>query len=280
MTQAIVCESLVHVYGAGVTRVIALQGLDLDLEEGELVAVVGRSGSGKTTLLNILAGEDVPTAGAARVDGHDLTRLSGAERDAYRRRTVGYVVQQPMANLDPTLSVAENVDLPLAAIGIDPRTRRRRSLELLDALSIAGLAGARPGELSSGEQQRVAAAAALAPDPRVLLADEPTAHMDSDSAHAFLSALDAYRRANRLTVLLVTHDSQVDKFVDRVIRIRDGRTSTEREPLRTSEELIVLDRAGRLQLPEALVRDLGFGSRVRVRREGDHIVVERVGDDA
>lgn len=277
---AILCESLVHVYGTGATRVIALQGLDLDLAEGELVAIVGRSGSGKTTLLNILAGEDLPTAGVARVDEQDLTRFSAADRERYRRRTVGYILQRPMANLDPTLSIRENVALPLIALGIERRDGRRRVDEVLAALAIAPLAEARPHEISSGEQQRAAAAAALAPAPRVLLADEPTAHMDSESAHAFLTALDAYRRSQRLTVLLVTHDSQVDGFVDRVIRIRDGRTSTERAPLRTSEELIVVDRAGRLQLPEALMRELGFGARVRVRRDGERVVIERVREDA
>ena len=273
MSQTVVaCDGLVHIYRTAKIEAVALQGLDLAVERGEFVAIVGRSGSGKTTLLNILGGHDRPSAGYANVAGFDLATLPPGQREAYRRR-VGHVLQTPLANLDRDLSVQENVELPLLARGIASSERRNTVGRFLEAFALGPVARARPSLLSGGEQQRTALAAALAAGPEVLLADEPTAEMDRDGARAALAQLSSLRTEFGTTVIMVTHDVDMHRVVDRVINIRDGRTSTERRGGR--EELVVLDRVGRLQLPEQLVHELGLVGRVRIRREGERIVIER-----
>lgn len=288
---AIVCDNLVRIFATPATRgeqrveVVALQGLDLLVDPGELVAVVGASGSGKSTLLSILSGLDVPTAGAARVAGHDLLRMGRRERVAYQRHTVGFVWQQTERNLLPYLTATENVVLPMAIARVPRRERARRAAELLDLLGVGAQAGRRPAEMSGGQQQRVAIAVALANSPEVLLADEPTGELDSaTSAEVFEAFRDANRRLG-VTVLVVTHDPLVSEHVERTVAIRDGRTSSEvlrrtevdehgRER-HVAEEFAVLDRAGRLQLPRDFVTALDLRQRVRLALEPDHIQVRR-----
>jgi putative ABC transport system ATP-binding protein len=275
------CRDLVRIFTAQGVEVQALQGLDLDVERGELVALVGASGSGKSTLLTILSGLDTPTAGSAEVAGVDLVTLRRRDRVRYQRHTVGFVWQQTARNLLPYLSAAENVAAVLALAGT--RDRARRVTELLELLGIADLADRRPGELSGGQQQRVAIAVALANAPDVLLADEPTGELDE---HTSAEVLDALRHANEVlgvTVLIVTHDASVASHVQRTVRIRDGRTAT--ETLRrtqtnaagveehVAEEFAVLDRVGRLQLPEEYLRALDMRGRVRLGLEPDRIEV-------
>ena len=284
----VVCDRLVRIHRAGRIEVQALQGLDLVVQHGEVMAIVGASGSGKSTLLRVLSGIDVPTAGSARVAGRDLLAMSPAERLRFRRHTVGFVQQQTAQNLLPYLSAAENVALPMALAGVRRRERRVRSAELLDSLGIADKAARRPVELSGGEQQRVAIGVALANRPEVLLADEPTGELDAATG---AEVLDALVRANRdfgTTVVIVTHDQGVSGTVGRTVAIRDGRTSTEvvrttatnadGEESITAEEYVLLDRAGRLQLPAAHRRALGLRDRVRVSLEHDRIEVRR-GDE-
>ena len=284
----VVCDRLVRIHRAGRIEVQALQGLDLVVQHGEVMAIVGASGSGKSTLLRVLSGIDVPTAGSARVAGRDLLAMSPAERLRFRRHTVGFVQQQTAQNLLPYLSAAENVALPMALAGVRRRERRVRSAELLDSLGIADKAARRPVELSGGEQQRVAIGVALANRPEVLLADEPTGELDAATG---AEVLDALVRANRdfgTTVVIVTHDQGVSGTVGRTVAIRDGRTSTEvvrttatnadGEESTTAEEYVLLDRAGRLQLPAAHRRALGLRDRVRVSLEHDRIEVRR-GDE-
>src|SRR5215470_10646009 len=174
----IVCDRVVRIYSGDGLEVQALQGLDLLVEEGELTAVVGASGSGKSTLMNILAGLDSPTAGRARVAGHDLAAMTSRERLGYRRSTVGFIWQQTSRNLLPYMTALQNVIMPMRFAGLAHRRRTRRAAELLDVLGLADCAGRAPTQMSGGEQQRTAIATALANNPRVLLADEPTGELD------------------------------------------------------------------------------------------------------
>jgi ABC-type lipoprotein export system ATPase subunit len=272
------CEGLVHIYRSNGLEVVALQGLELEVQRGEMVAIVGRSGSGKTTLMNVLAGVEVPSAGRTVVEGHELSQLRDAERNLFRQQVVGYVWQRATDGLTPEITAAENVQVPLMRLRIGWRDRRKRAAELLEALGIGPRGSNRPAELSSGEQQRLAIAVALASQPKVLLADEPTGQLDSSTAQSVLEDLRQLQRELGTTVIAVTHDHQVERFADRVIGIRDGRTSTEtryvtREGQDLADELVILDTAGRLQLPPALVRELGLRGRVRVRREGDKLII-------
>ncbi|MCK8609850.1 ABC transporter ATP-binding protein [Agromyces sp. C10] len=294
MTQSIaephiLCSDLVRIFSADGVEVQALQGLNLRIEAGELVALIGASGSGKSTLLTILSGLDTATAGVARVAGHDLLGMGARERVAYRRRTVGFVWQQTSRNLLPYLTAAENVAMAMAVAGGSRRgARAARVAELLDLLDVAAAADRRPAELSGGEQQRVAIAVALANDPKVLLADEPTGELDEATSGSVLEAMRSVNERLGVTMLIVTHDPSVSEHVRRTVQIRDGRTST--EVLRSTridehgteqaiaEEFAVLDRVGRLQLPHEFVTGLGLRDRVRLSLEPDHVQV-RPGHD-
>jgi ABC-type lipoprotein export system ATPase subunit len=290
----IACDGLVRIYKQAELEVVALQGLDLLVEGGEMIAIVGASGSGKSTLLNILGGMDVPSAGRAVVAGYDLGRLKNAERTRFRRRVIGFVWQQTGRNLLPYLSAAQNVELPMVLDG--RKKRKQRALELLDLVGLADRARHRPDSLSGGEQQRTAIAVALANDPNVVLADEPTGELDSQTSSDVFGLLRRVNRELGTTIVIVTHDAFVSEQVQRTVAIRDGRTSTEtlRRTEQTeggddrviSEEYAVVDRAGRLQLPRAHVDALELKNRVRLRLEEDHVGVwpdrpdDRPRDDA
>ena len=264
----ILCEDVVRIFTAEGIEVQALQGLNLSVERGDLVALVGASGSGKSTLLTILSGLDRPTAGAAAVAGHDLAAMSARERQVYRRDTVGFVWQQTARNLLPYLTAAENIALPMVL------TRRRGS---------QARRRARTAELSGGEQQRVAIATAVANAPRVLLADEPTGELDEATSADVLEAIRHVTAELGMTTLIVTHDPAVASHVRRTVRIRDGRTATE-NLRRTAvdehgrehhlhEEFAVIDKVGRLQLPREFVEALDLRERVRLGLEPDHVRV-------
>jgi len=278
----ILCADLVRVFSTRGVEVQALQGLNLRVEPGELVAVVGASGSGKSTLLSILSGLDTPTAGSARVAGHDLLTMSSRERVQFQRQSVGFVWQQTAKNLLPYLTAAENIEA-IIALGTagGARSRRMRSGELVELLSLGDLGDRLPGQLSGGQQQRVAIAVAIANRPRVLLADEPTGELDAATSVEVLDALRSVNESSGVTTLIVTHDPGVSSHVRRTIQIRDGRTST--EVLRSTrveddgsehavaEEFAVLDRVGRLQLPEDFTAELGLRDRVRLSLEPNHV---------
>jgi ABC-type lipoprotein export system ATPase subunit len=279
----IVCDNLVKIYKVANLEVVALQGLDLVVEAGELIAIVGASGSGKSTLQNILGGLDTPTAGKAEVAGFDLASLGTRERTNYRRRVVGFIWQQTARNLFPYLTAGENVELPLVLDGLAAGTRHERSRELLALVGMADRAAHRPDQLSGGEQQRVAIAIALANRPKVLLADEPTGELDNESADEIFSSFRAINETLGVTVVVLTHDPLVATQVNRTIAIRDGRTSTETlrraevdsagEHRIIAEEFALLDRAGRLQLPSEYVEALELERRVRLALEPDHVSV-------
>ncbi|MFG2328698.1 ABC transporter ATP-binding protein [Streptomyces sp. NPDC048604] len=281
----IACDRLVRIFTTDGVEVQALQGLDLLVQPGELMALVGASGSGKSTLMNILAGLDVPTAGAAKVAGCDLLSMDAKARLRYRREVVGFVWQQTGRNLLPYLTAAQNVALPMQLKGgrMSRRAKAQRAEELLGMLGVADCRDRRPHQLSGGQQQRVAIAVALANDPAVLLADEPTGELDSATGEQVFAA---FRRANEelgTTIVIVTHDQAVATEVRRTVAIRDGRTSSEvlrrteidaegQESL-VSKEYAMLDRAGRLQLPADYTQALGMQHRVLLELEPDHIGV-------
>ena len=198
-------------------RIGALSGVSMRLESGDFVALTGPSGSGKSTLLNVIGALDRPDAGSIRVGGQELSRLDAAE---YRARTVGFVFQ--FHNLIPTLSAAENVQIPMMGRDVGRRERDRRARALLDEVGLAGRSDASPTTLSGGERQRVAIARALANEPRLLLADEPTGALDSETGAQIVRLLLALRDQRRMTVLLVTNDEAVSHKADRVLRLRDG----------------------------------------------------------
>jgi len=287
----VVCDNLVKIYKVADIEVVALQGLDLVVEKGEFMAIIGNSGSGKSTLLNILGGLDRPSAGKVFVNGEDLLKLTDKQLVRYKRETVGFVWQNNARNLIPYLTALENVELPMLLTG---RDRRQKALELLDMVGLAHRKKNKLEQLSGGEQQRVAIAIALANNPKLLLADEPTGAVDTKTA---AQILDVFREINSVlgvTIIIVTHDRQVARKVDRVVAIRDGRTSSEfirrksyAEELAelssdigtvgrdTHEELAVLDKVGRLQIPREYLEALGLAgkNRVKVELEGDRIVI-------
>jgi ABC-type lipoprotein export system ATPase subunit len=273
------CENMVKIYKVADLEVVALQGLDLLVRQGEMMALVGPSGSGKSTLMNILGGLDFPTAGRVRVGDYNLLELTRRDQVRYRRHHVGFVWQQTARNLLPYLTAAENVELPMALAGFPARERRERAADLLSRVGLGDRTKHRPDRLSGGEQQRVAIAVAMANRPSLLLADEPTGEVDSHSAEAIYHALRALNEEFGVTVIIVTHDMTVSTRVDRVVGMRDGRTSTEILRRRdgdvaiSEEEYAILDRAGRLQLPEAYIEALDMEDRVRLRLNEDHVGV-------
>ncbi len=279
----IVCDRLVRIYYGEGIEVQALQGLDLVIAEGELTALIGAAGSGKSTLVNILAGLDTPTAGKAWVAGHNLGAMSAQERLGYRRNVVGFIWQQTSRNLLPYMTARQNVLLPMRLNSVRRRERVRRANFLLDTLGIADCADRTLDRMSGGEQQRAAIATALANEPRLLLADEPTGELDSATAQEVFSAMRTANSELGVTMLVVTHDPAVSSQVRRTIAIRDGKTSSETirhtatdesgETTLHAREYATLDRAGRVQLPREMTRRLGMRNRVELQEEPDHIGV-------
>ena len=254
----ILCRDLFKIYKRADLEVVALRGLNLTIEQGELVAIVGASGSGKSTLLNILAGLDRPSAGQVRVGQRDLLDISEQGLVAYRRQDVGFVWQATARNLLPYLSVADNIELPMALAGQPGSHRRGWAMTLLEALGIGDKAERMPHQLSGGEQQRAAIGVALANQPPLLLADEPTGELDTANAVLVFELLKSLNRNFGVTIIIVTHYPAVSQFVDRVVHIRDGRIGSETistasyrpDGARAEYEFLVVDEAGRLQLPE------------------------------
>ncbi|MFF2092414.1 ABC transporter ATP-binding protein [Paenibacillus sp. NPDC058174] len=276
------CEGLVKIYKAADLEVFALQGLDLHVEAGELMAIIGNSGSGKSTLLNMLGGLDRPTAGSLVVDGKDMLKFSERDYVRYKRESVGFVWQNNGRNLIPYLTAQQNVELPILLQG---RRKKERARELLEAVGLSHRAHNKLQQLSGGEQQRVAIAIALANQPRLLLADEPTGSVDSRMATQILELFRELNRTLGLTVVIVTHDPELARKVDRVVAIRDGKISSEMlrkgsylqelEAMAEDEaaarethvEYAVLDKAGRLQVPAGYLETAGFKDKRKVRVE-------------
>jgi ABC-type lipoprotein export system ATPase subunit len=264
-------HNLVKIYKAADLEVVALQGLDLRVPVGEMLALVGPSGAGKSTLLNILGGLDVPSAGRCEVAGVDLTRLSAKERLLYRRRIVGHVWQQTSRNLLSDLTLLDNVMVPMVLSGYPAGKRKRHATELLELVGLGPRLHYKPDRLSGGEQQRGALAVALANEPPLLLADEPTGELDSVTAQDVLKLLRRLNLELGLTTIVVTHDELVAQVMDRSVAIRDGRTSTELVHAEEAEETVIIDSVGRLQIPKPLLESLDFNGRARVHFADDHL---------
>ncbi|PKO05325.1 MAG: ABC transporter [Chloroflexi bacterium HGW-Chloroflexi-3] len=292
MEPLITCENLVKIYSSSISRfhkgveVVALQGLDLTVVQGEMIGIVGESGSGKSTLLNILGGLDRPSAGKVLVAGANLLEMSAEELNSYRLEKVGFVWQQTTRNLVPYLSALENVQIPMRIQHVPEEQCRQRATQLLDITGLTERLQHLPGQLSGGEQQRVAIAVALANQPDLILADEPTGELDTITSARIYEILRKINRDLGATLIIVSHDPGISRYVDRVVLIRDGKTSTEtvrvtpevdfhdkhRQPLEADkyEELLMLDSVGRVQIPQSMLEALNIGSRVRaeVNQEG------------
>jgi ABC-type lipoprotein export system ATPase subunit/bifunctional DNA-binding transcriptional regulator/antitoxin component of YhaV-PrlF toxin-antitoxin module len=291
---AIVCDNLVKIYKIAGLEVVALQGLDLVVKDGEMLGIVGASGSGKSTLLNILGGLDRPSAGRVWTYGADLLKFNDRDLDRYRRTMVGFVWQQSARNLIPYLTAVENIEVPMTLSGLSGAKKRRRAEELLDAVGLADRKDHHLSQLSGGEQQRIAIAVALANDPRLLLADEPTGEVDEATSQTIYNIFKRLNHEMGQTILIVSHDPGIAREVDRVVAIRDGKTAAEtvrtssRRRKKTSteidgleehedeeifDELTVLDSAGRLQIPKEYLEHFGIRKRVRLEIREDSISI-------
>ena len=295
------CDSLVKIYKTKDIEVLALQGLDLTVKRVELMAIIGNSGSGKSTFLNMIGGLDRPSAGKLYVDGKNLFQMTENELVKYKRSTVGFVWQNNARNLLPYLTAWENVMTPMLFVeekekAVSEEEKKKRALELLELVGLGHRKDSKLNQLSGGEQQRVAIAIALANNPKLLLADEPTGAVDRKTAD---DILEMFRKLNEklgLTIVIVTHDKELAKKVNRVVSIRDGKTSSERimkndyrermehldidwQEEETQEEFAVLDRAGRVQIPSELLEQMGMdGNKVKLEFIGGKIVIEKPKD--
>ncbi len=291
------CEDLVKIYKTKESEVLALQGLELQVPRGELMAIIGNSGSGKSTFLNMIGGLDRPSAGRLFVDGKNLFQLSEQELVVYKKKTVGFVWQNNARNLLPYLTAWQNVQTPMlfSPEKISASARREKARELLELVGMGAKRNSRLNQLSGGEQQRVAIAIALANDPALLLADEPTGSVDVNTGNYILDVFRTLNREKGLTIVIVTHDRQLSRKVSRVVAIRDGKTSTEfvsrnsYAAFETSlegkagalefeeehQEYAVLDKAGRVQIPREMLEELGVdGKKVRMSLQGGRIIIE------
>jgi energy-coupling factor transport system ATP-binding protein len=250
-------RDLFRVHSTAEGDAVALQGLSLTVPEGEIVVVLGPSGSGKTTLLRILAGFDRPSAGIVRVSGEDIARLPPRRLAAYRTRLLGYVDQHYLQSLAAELPARELVGVQLGLAGVSSAERLRRADELLDRVGLGGKRDRLPGELSGGEQQRVAVCAALAHRPRLFLADEPTGELDAVSARLLYDLIGELAREERCTAVIVSHDPASTRIADRIVRVRDGRISEE-SGAGVGEGDLVVGRGGWLRLPEEFLLRVGI----------------------
>lgn len=281
-------EGLVKIYKSKETEVLALQGLDLTVEEGELTAIIGNSGSGKSTFLNMIGGLDRPSAGSLMVGGKNLFTMTEKQLVLYKRNTVGFVWQNNGRNLLPFLTVLENVMMPMSISGT--KKKKEKAVQLLEMVGMAHKKRSRMNMLSGGEQQRVAIAIALANSPKLLLADEPTGSVDVKTADYIFDVFTELNKSGQ-TILIVTHDVALSKKVRRVVAIRDGKISSERvlkeayaDRLKetnidwrqedTQEEYSIVDRAGRVQIPADLLQEMNLkGNKVRVALQDGKVVL-------
>ena len=285
------CENLVKIYKTPDVEVLALQGLEVRIERGELMAIIGNSGSGKSTFLNMIGGLDRPSAGRLVVDGKDLFKMNERELVQYKRSTVGFVWQNNARNLLPYLTAWQNVQTPM--LFEKGAKKKQRALELLEMVGLSHKRNSRLSQLSGGEQQRIAIAIALANSPTLLLADEPTGSVDVKTGAYILDMFRDINRSTGLTIVIVTHDRLLAKKVNRVVTIRDGKISSERilkqsyldrlhditsftDVKQVQDEYAILDRAGRVQLPRELLDQLELtGNKVRLELVDGRIVIEK-----
>lgn len=278
MAAFISCKRIVKVYRVGSHELVALRGIDFEMERGEMVAIIGPSGAGKSSLLNLLGGLDRPTAGELILDDLNLLELKGRALADYRLNRVGFLWQQVEQNLLPHRSALRNVTLPMMLAGMPPGKRLAQARDLLEAVGLSDHVAKRPAHLSGGQQQRVALAVALANHPPLLLADEPTGALDRASAIQVMDLLRDLRGRYGLTVLTATHDLKTAAYADRVLTLRDGALG---QDLSHADESPTLDTSGRIQLPDAVRSQLAEAPRitVEIRPEGVLLRPETDADD-
>ncbi|WP_281085904.1 ABC transporter ATP-binding protein [Eubacterium ruminantium] len=291
------CDGLVKLYKTNEVEAMALQGLELNIERGELIAIIGKSGSGKSTLLNIIGALEQPSAGKIIIDGEDLSLMSRKELEKLRRKKIGFIWQKSSQNLFPYMTAVENVESQLYYQKMSKAERRKKALELLDEVGLKDKADSFPREMSGGEQQRVTIAAALIKDPEILLADEPTGAVDTKTSDMIQNLFRKLNQERGITVIIVTHDISLANKVNRVVMISDGRVTTEKvmkEKYQKSissldsetfdmslvhEEYSVLDKAGRLKLSDEIREQTGITStRVKVEVVDGKVVISSIDD--
>ena len=287
--KMIQCDNLVKIYKTEETEVLALQGLDLTVDYGEMLAIIGNSGSGKSTLLNMLGGLDRPSAGSLLVDGKNLFKMNERELVEYKQKTVGFVWQNSGRNLLPYLTAIQNVMMPMLFSGAEEK--RKRAEQLLTMVHMEHRLHSKLSTLSGGEQQRIAIAIALANSPKLILMDEPTGAVDQKTSDSLMDMLRELNSTLGITILIVTHDQNLAKKVARVVAIRDGKISSERIMKESylqrmheissqtpadevQDEFAVMDKAHRIQLPADMLEKLGVkGSKVRLELKEDQIII-------
>lgn len=290
----IVCDNLVKIYKATDIEVMALQGLDISINEGEMVAIVGNSGSGKSTFLNMIGGLDKPTAGRLYVDGKNLFTMSDEDLVNYKKKTVGFVWQNNARNLLPYLTALQNIQIPM--LFDDPSEKEERAMKLLELVGLADKRDSKLSMLSGGEQQRIAIAIAIANKPKILLADEPTGSVDVKTGNMILDIFNKINKEENTTVIIVTHSLELADKVQRVVSICDGKTSSEKimtkgyksklaevesfteevseSPKTTHEEYAIIDRFGRVQIPKDMLNEIGVdGYRVKMEVVDGKIII-------
>lgn len=289
------CDGLVKIYETDDKKVMALEGLDLTVETGEMLAVIGKSGSGKSTLLNMIGGLETPTAGVLTIDGKDISTYSEAEMVRYRRDKVGFVWQKSAKNLFPYLTVLQNVEAVMMfenagnlKHGAHDESRgehvnrcrdnnKSYALKLLNAVGLQEHKDKLPAQLSGGEQQRAAIAVALANKPDILLADEPTGAVDTRTADTIYELFQKLNKELGITIIIVTHDMALAGRVDRTVLISDGKVSTEKLKKHPAMEYTVLDKAHRIKLTDEMLEAAGIESnKVRVDVQDGKLVISRI----
>lgn len=280
MTNIVECANLIKIHKQGSLEVVALQGLDFSMEEGSFIAIVGKSGSGKSTLLHILAGLETPSAGRVQVAGLDLTKLTPRRRVDYHRGGVGFLWQDYTRNLLPYLKAMQNIELPMLFAGLPTRERRKRAMALLEATGLRSHAYAKVHTLAGGEQQRLALCVALALTPRLLLADEPTGELDTESSLGIYELLRRMSHDGGLSILVVTHDVALAQRTDQVVRLADGRMATQGHF--DNHKVLAVDQSGTVELPRGLLIEAGISEQVTARLVDEGILLqpmeERHGD--
>jgi ABC-type lipoprotein export system ATPase subunit len=273
MAKIIECENLIKIHKQGNLEVVALQGLDFTMNEGEFISIVGKSGAGKSSLLKILAGLDRPSAGRAEVAGIRLNDATSTQLVRHYRRSVGFLWQDFTRNLLPYLKAVQNIELPMMLAGVPTRKRRKRALALLEATGLRSHAFAAVSTMSGGEQQRLALCVALALGPRLLLADEPTGELDTENSLEVYELLRGLAHDGGLSVLVVTHDVALAQRTDRVVRLADGRIATQGR--RGAAELLHVDQRGMVQIPSEMLAEAGIAGEMKARVLDGGILLQR-----
>ena len=269
------CTNLFKIYKASELEVVALRGLELSVDKGEIISIIGSSGSGKSTLLNILAGYDFPSAGIVKVGNYDLLQMSKKEIVRYRRKEVGFIWQDTNKNLFNYLSAIENIKLPMVITGKNKNIINDRADELIELVGLSNRKNHMPFELSGGEQQRIAIAVALSNNPPLILADEPTGELDDETSQNILDLLNKLNQKLNTTIVIVTHDPKISNDVSRSITIKDGKTSLETQIINNEKnEYLLIDSIGSLQIPKKILDSNNIDKRVKIYNEGGVIKIE------